>query len=81
VLTDSQAQWLENEINRAFDYDPLPAETEPHHVAWFETQEKALARGRDPKLPPVVPHLHIQVPEWPAIGTPRASLYPPNVIV
>lgn len=72
VLTDPQAQAWENELDRTveyvFDLDPGR-----HTCATFETQSKALALGRDPALPPVVPHLHLQVPPW--MATP-ASLVP-----
>lgn len=79
ILTNTQAEWLEAEINRAFDYHPLPPETEPHRCAWYETQSKALAKGRDPNLPRVVSHLHLQVPPWRSgVGVyPCASLFEP----
>ena len=61
LLDDVQAQAWEDELDRTVAY--VPEGTEPMHTcATFETQSKALALGRDPSLPPVVPHLHLQVP-------------------
>jgi len=65
LLTDVQAQTWEDELDRTMVYAP---ESFPSHTcATFETQAKALALGRDPALPPVVSHLHLQVPPTTAI--------------
>lgn len=71
LLTDEQAQAWEDELDRTVEYDPpLPEGVSGRRFtcATFETQAKAIAAGRDPNLPPVVPHLHVQVPAWPAIA-------------
>lgn len=62
LLTDPQAQAWEDELRTVFQYDPR--NPPPHTCATFETQAKALAIGRDPALPPIVPHLHLQVPAF-----------------
>lgn len=60
LLSDPQAQAWEDELRATVQYDPRNPPS--HHCATFETQSKALATGRDPALPPIVPHLHLQVP-------------------
>ncbi len=66
LLTDEQAQAWEDELDRTIEYVPraIGHSGRIHTCATFETQAKMLARGRDPSLPPVVPHLHLQVPPW-----------------
>ena len=63
LLDDKQAQEWEYAINARIEYSP-PNGRRRFSAALYETQEKMLARGRDPNLPPVVPHLHLQVPPW-----------------
>jgi hypothetical protein len=68
MLTDVQAQEWEDLINKRIEYNPAGAAVR-HPVALFETQEKMLAKGRDPALPPLIPHLHLQVPPWTSKGS------------
>lgn len=68
MITDEQAQEWEELVNRRIEYSPAGAAVR-HPVALFETQQKMLAKGRDPKLPAVVPHLHLQVPPWTSRGS------------
>lgn len=68
MVTDEQAQEWEDLVNRRFEYSP-PGAAVRHPAALFETQEKMVAKGRDPKLPAVVPHLHLQVPPWTSRGS------------
>jgi len=63
LLDDAQAQAWEDEINTYVEYS-APGSRRRYNPALYETQEKMLQHGRDPKLPPVVPHLHLQVPPW-----------------
>lgn len=63
LLDDKQAQEWEDAINARIEYSAIGAKSR-HFAALYETQEKMLQRGRDPKLPPLVSHLHIQVPPW-----------------
>lgn len=69
LLDDDQAETWQNAINARVQYSPAGARRR-FDAALYETQTKMLAHGRDPKLPPVVPHLHLQVPPWSS----RASL-------
>jgi hypothetical protein len=68
MLTDEQAQEWEELVNKRIEYSPAGAAVR-HPVALFETQAKMLAKGRDPALPAVVPHLHLQVPPWTSRGS------------
>lgn len=76
AVSDAEAEQWQDAVNAAFYYDPALAVKYGHHAAWYETQPKALERGRDPKLPAIVAHLHLQVPPWNAPGVPTAALYP-----
>jgi len=80
VLTEAEALALEANVNLEFDYSPLPTGTEQLKACWYETQDRALERGRDPNLPAIVSHLHFQVPEWRGVGRPMVNLYPSTVI-
>jgi len=73
MFNEETAQQIEDRINAVFLYSSVPG----LHAAWYETQAKALARGRDPKPRPIVPHLHLQVPSWGAAPPPVVSLSPP----
>jgi hypothetical protein len=75
LLSDPEAQEWEDELDQRFEYQGAAG---IHSCATFETQAKAIATGRDPKLPPIVPHLHVQVPPWTALafaGMPRVRLW------
>ncbi len=74
LLTDAQAQSWEDELDRTMQYQ-LPGGFRHFTCATFETQAKALAAGRDPRFPPVVPHLHVQVPQWTAGSPPVVRLW------
>lgn len=63
LLTEEQAQRWEDELDARIEYSPVNAR-QRFTVAYYETQAKELKRGRNPKLDPVVPHLHLQVPPW-----------------
>jgi hypothetical protein len=71
LLTPEQAQQWEDELDKRFEYAPSGR----HSVAYYETQEKELAAGRNPSLPPVVPHLHVQVPGWTIASLPVVRLW------
>ena len=64
LVSDEEAQAWEDELDQRLEYMPPGAKFNRHTVAYYETQEKELALGRNPQLPPVVPHLHLQVPPW-----------------
>ena len=64
LLSDEQAQAWEDELDARLEYTAPGAKFGRHTVAYYETQAKELERGRNPQLPPVVPHLHLQVPPW-----------------
>jgi len=77
LLTDEEAQSWEDELDRRFQYSPARSSAgriTGHTCATFETQAKGLLAGRDPALPPVVPHLHVQVPPW-LSGVPVIQLW------
>lgn len=62
-LTDAEAESWAARINQHLEYSPSSS-SHVYPVALYETQSKMLEHGRDPNLPPVVPHLHVQVPPW-----------------
>ncbi len=72
LLTDEQAQAWEDELDQTVEYQSA---MHRFTCATFETQAKALAQGRDPELPPVVPHLHVQVPPWIGQSPPAVRLW------
>ncbi len=77
LFHDETAQEIEDRIDAVFGYSP-DAELNDR-AAWYETQAKALARGRDPSRPRITPHLHLQVPPWPAGSSmPTVTLYYPH---
>jgi len=75
LLTDMQAQTWEDELDQTIQYELPYRIGRDFTCATFETQAKALARGRDPALPPVVSHLHLQVPPWESATVPTVRLW------